>query len=80
MSIILASEVNWMAKLRIAKIRDSGSSEVTTRTVRDSSGKAHRVRVIDVNSKTFSSDLLSVFKSNVSRERRKEKQLAIAAE
>src|SRR3546814_5540199 len=54
MSIILASEVNWMAKLRIAKIRDSGSSEVTTRTVRDSSGKAHRVRVIDVNSKTFS--------------------------
>src|SRR3546814_1452727 len=76
----MASEGKWMGKLRIAKIRDSGSSEVTTRTVRDSSGKAHRVRVIDVNSKTFSSDLLSVFKSNVSRERRKEKQLAIAAE
>lgn len=69
-----------MAKLRIAKIKDGGSPEVTMRTVRDSEGKAHRVRVIDVNSKTFSSDLLSVFKSNVSRARREEKNLAIAAE
>lgn len=69
-----------MAKLQIAKISAGKSSEVTMRTVRDSEGRSHRVRVIDVNSKTFSDDLLAVFKSNVSRARREGRKLAIAAE
>lgn len=69
-----------MAKLQIAKIVGGKPSEVAVRTVRDADGRVHRVRVIDVNSKTFSNDLLSVFRSNVSRARRESKKLAIAAE
>jgi len=69
-----------MAKLVVAKIRPGPSDGAKAQTVRDSSGKAHRVRIVDVNSDTFGNDLLSVFQANVARARRQNRQLSVAAE
>jgi hypothetical protein len=69
-----------MTKLVVAKIKQGPSDGAKAQTVRDSSGKTHRVRIVDVNSDTFGDDLLSVFRANVSRARRQNRQLPVAAE
>ncbi|MBB5685839.1 hypothetical protein [Sphingobium boeckii] len=69
-----------MTKVVLAKIEHNAPDAAKAQTVRDSRGKAHRVRVVDVNSDRFGDDLLSVFRANVSRARKQNRQLPVAAE
>ena len=69
-----------MTKLTIAKIESRTPAPAKAQTVRDSAGKAHRVRVVDVNSASFGDDLLAVIKANVTRARKQNRELPVAAE
>jgi hypothetical protein len=69
-----------MAKVVIGKLnapekRHAGARAVTVKRVRDAEGQVKTLRSLDVSSRTFGDDLLYVFRKNVAKARRDNKQV-----
>jgi hypothetical protein len=63
---------------RITSIKTVGS--VRAKRVRNADGKSVRVLSLDANSKTFIDDLATVFRKNVAKARRENRQLLGSAD
>jgi hypothetical protein len=67
-----------MAKIVYRPLKSTGKASVATKRVKGPGGKAVTVHVVNSDSKTFEDDLSYVFRHNVRKARRKNRQLATA--
>ncbi len=67
-----------LAKVVVSKLNPPARTEngsVTAKRVRDSEGKLRTIRTLNVGSATFGDDLTYVFRKNVAKARRENKQV-----
>jgi hypothetical protein len=71
-------EKSAMAKVVVGNLKPKGRSDTTavaTRRIRSGQGEVKTLRTIDVDSRTFGSDLRYVFERNVAKARRENKRI-----
>ncbi len=63
-----------IGKLNVPKRRRAAARSVTIKRVRDTEGQVKKLRTLDVGSQTFGDDLQYVFRKNVAKARRDNRQ------